>query len=76
MNSSTFLPDFGALVEFQNAETGQSFFVSVATLLQCLCIAEEQLIVPPFEPEWEALCIPPELRKRSRCKPVEEIVVQ
>lgn len=67
-------PDFGALIGFQNAETGEAFVITVATLLQCLCIAEEQLIVPPFEPVWSVVCIPTILRERSKCTPLREMM--
>ncbi|WP_408914481.1 hypothetical protein [Brucella pseudogrignonensis] len=72
MKSIQVAPDFGALIEFENAESGQVFVITVATLLQCLCIAEHELIVPPFEPEWAAVAIPLLLRERSRCKPVQD----
>ncbi|PRA81781.1 hypothetical protein CQ054_20080 [Ochrobactrum sp. MYb29] len=72
MKSTLVAPDFGALIEFQNSETGEVFLITVGTLLQCLCVAEQQLVVPPFEPDWAAVAIPPILRKRSCCKPLGE----
>jgi hypothetical protein len=54
--------NFGALFEFGDAKTGESFGVSLATLLQCLCIAEQRYLVPPLEPDWETQVIPPVLR--------------
>jgi hypothetical protein len=58
-------PDFGAVFEFQDSNSGETFGVLLATLLQCLCIAEQQHIVPPFEEGWEAKTIPPVLREMS-----------
>ncbi|WNV05836.1 hypothetical protein RP726_05305 [Candidatus Methylospira mobilis] len=55
-------PDLSMLFEFQDNRTGEFFCVSLATLLQCLCIIEQRYIVPPLEPEWEAVTIPPLLR--------------
>lgn len=54
--------DFAALFEFVDSKTGDAFGVSLATLLQCLCIAEQHYLVPPFEPGREALTIPAALR--------------
>jgi len=70
MTSTTVTPDFGALIEFEDSRTQSSFVVTMATLLQCLCIAEEHLLVPPFEAEWAATTIPPVLREWSICRPV------
>lgn len=58
-------PDFWAVFEFQDINTGKAFGVSLATLLQCLCIAEQRHVVPPFEVDWEAIAIPKVLRERS-----------
>ncbi len=58
-------PDFGAVFEFQDSNSKETFGVSLATLLQCLCIAEQQHIVPPFEKDWEANTVPPALREMS-----------
>lgn len=58
-------PDFGAVFEFQDSNSGETFGVSLATLLQCLCIAEQRHIVPPFEEDWEVNTIPPALREMS-----------
>lgn len=54
--------DFGTLFEFGDVKTGEAFGVSLATLLQCLCIAEQRCLVPPLEPDWEAQAIPAALR--------------
>ncbi|WNV05911.1 hypothetical protein RP726_05725 [Candidatus Methylospira mobilis] len=56
------LPDLSTLFEFEDSRSGESFGVSLATLLQCLCVIEQRYIVPPFESEWEAQTIPPVLR--------------
>lgn len=58
-------PDFWAIFEFQDGNNGETFGVSLATLLQCLCIAEQRHIVPPFEADWEVKTIPPALREMS-----------
>jgi hypothetical protein len=58
-------PDLWAVFEFQDGSIGQAFGVSLATLLQCLCIAEQRHFVPPFEEAWEAATIPPVLRAMS-----------
>lgn len=58
-------PDLWAVFEFHDGNTSQTFGVSLATLLQCLCIAEQRHIVPPFEEAWEAATIPPALRAMS-----------
>lgn len=62
---SSSLPDYWAIFEFQDSNTCETFSVSLATLLQCLCIAEQRHIVPPFEAEWEVKTIPPSLREMS-----------
>jgi len=59
-------PDLGAVFEFEDARTGESFGVSLATLLQCLCIAEQRHLVPPLEADWESRTIPPALRCMAR----------
>ncbi len=61
-------PNFATFFEFQEAKSGKKFTVTLATLLQCLCIAEQQFIVPPFEPDWEAATIPPLLRSMSQIR--------
>lgn len=58
-------PDFGAVFEFQDSRSGEIFGISLATLLQCLCIAEQRHLVPPFEVNWEVKTIPPALREMS-----------
>ena len=63
--------DFGTAFEFSDSRTGQNFCVTLATLLQCLCIAEQQHIVPPFETAWEVEAIPVELRAMAQCRAKE-----
>ena len=58
-------PDLWAIFEYQDSSTGEKFGVSLATLLQCLCIAEQRHVVPPFEANWEAVTIPKTLRERA-----------
>jgi hypothetical protein len=58
-------PDFWTVFEFQDTKTGETFGVSLATLLQCLCIAERRHVIPPFEPDWEVMSIPSALREMS-----------
>lgn len=62
IQASSFPMDFGALFEFGDNKTGETFGVSLATLLQCLCITEQHYLIPPFEPDWEVQAIPPVLR--------------
>ena len=59
-------PELASVFEFQDSRQGQRLGVSLATLLQCLCIAEQRHLVPPFETDWEALTIPPVLRELSQ----------
>jgi hypothetical protein len=59
-------PDLTAVFEFEDQQTGASVGVTLATLLQCLCIAQERCLVPPFEPEWEAATIDPVIREMAR----------
>lgn len=59
-------PDLRAVFEFEDGRTGESFGVSLATLLQCLCIAEQRHLVPPLEADWELRTIPPALRRLAR----------
>lgn len=57
--------DYCALIQFQDRRSGESFCVSLGTLLQCLCIAEQLYAVPPFERDWELATIPSALREMS-----------
>lgn len=59
-------PELTSIFEFQDSRTGQHFGVSLATLLQCLCIAEQRHLVPLFETDWETLTLPPALRALSQ----------
>ena len=59
-------PDLGALFEFEDTRSGRRFTVSLAVLLQCLCIAEAHMTVPPFEAELEFATIPDQLRAMAR----------
>lgn len=58
-------PDYWAVFEFQDSSAGETFGVSLATLLQCLCIAEQRHIVPPFEADWAAITISSMLREKA-----------
>lgn len=58
--------ELASVFEFHDARTGQNFGVSLATLLQCLCIAEQRQLVPPLEAAWEAQTFAPTLRELSR----------
>ena len=66
----TFKPDvrseLDAVLEFEDKRSGTPVGVSVATLLQCLCIAQERCLVPPFEADWEAATIDPVIREMAR----------
>ncbi|BAP88338.1 uncharacterized protein E1O_12070 [Burkholderiales bacterium GJ-E10] len=57
-------PDLFALFAFEERGLGE-FGVSLATLLQCLCIAEQRHLVPPFDPDWERATLPLALRKMA-----------
>lgn len=59
-------PDLAAVFEFQNGRSGVSLGVSLATLLQCLCIAEQRHLVPSLESDWELATLPPEFRAMAR----------
>lgn len=65
-------PDLWAIFEFQDTSTDQAFGVSLATLLQCLCIAEQCHLVPPFEAAWEVATIPPALRAMATLTKLSE----
>jgi hypothetical protein len=58
-------PDLWTAFEYQDRHTGEQFGVSLATLLQCVCIAEQLHAVPQLEADWEALTIPSVLRERA-----------
>lgn len=64
--------DYGAVFEFTDSRTGDSFGVTLATVLQCLCIAEQRFLVPSLDKEWEAATIPPVIRERSNIDKMEE----
>jgi hypothetical protein len=57
--------NYGTIFDFSNAQNATQVGVSLATLLQCLCIAEQRHLVPPLEPEWEQMTIPSILRNYS-----------
>ncbi|KPW36294.1 hypothetical protein [Pseudomonas coronafaciens] len=59
-------PDLAAVFEFQDSRAGKSLGVSLATLLQCLCIAEQRHLVAPLEADWELETLPPALREMAR----------
>ncbi|CZT26104.1 hypothetical protein PCPL58_p3084 (plasmid) [Pseudomonas cerasi] len=64
--SAPLAPDLGAIFEFQDSRAGTSLGVSLATLLQCLCIAEQRNLVPPFEADWAVETIPPALLEMAQ----------
>lgn len=55
--------DLGTVFEFAAGATGEPFGVTLATLLQCLCIAQKKGFVPPFEADWVEVMIPPILHE-------------
>jgi hypothetical protein len=59
-------PDLAAVFEFHDSHAGTRLGVSLATLLQCLCIAEQCHLVPPLEADWELKTLPPALRELSQ----------
>lgn len=56
-------PDYSILFHFEDGVTGEDFTVSLATLLQCLCIADHHQLVPPLDQGWTESNIPPILRE-------------
>jgi len=60
------VPDFATVFEFCDGSTGEAFGVSLATLIQCLCIAEQRHLVPPLEAAWELVAVPTAIRKMSK----------
>lgn len=66
LGTSPVSPDLTAMFEFHDPQAGQRFGVSLATLLQCLCIAEQRHLVPPLEAAWEAESLPAVLREMSQ----------
>ncbi|WP_139240041.1 hypothetical protein [Azotobacter vinelandii] len=65
-------PEWTTIFEFQNSHTGERFGVTLATLLQCLCIAEQCHLVPPFEADWEKAAIPTAIRSLATICPQED----
>jgi hypothetical protein len=47
-------PNIDTIFHFENRD-GLAFGVSLKTMLECLRIAEQQFLVPPFEPEWASV---------------------
>lgn len=62
--------DLGTVFEFRSAESSDSFGVTLATLLQCLCAAEARGLVPPLEKEWEVAVIPKFIREMMADLPI------
>lgn len=60
--------DFSTIFEFQDLDPPITFGISLATLLQCLCIAEQRNFVPAFEESWESVTIPAKLREWSQTR--------
>jgi hypothetical protein len=58
-------PDPTVVFEFED-QRGAPVGVLLATLLQCLCIAQARALVPPFEPDWAAATIGPVIREMAR----------
>jgi hypothetical protein len=58
-------PDLASVFEFEDQRSGTAVGVLLATLLQCLFIAQERRLVPPFEPDWEAATIDPVIRQMA-----------
>lgn len=53
--------DLSTVFEFQSGKKAP-IGVYLATLLQCLCLAEQQHLVPPLEADWLDAVIPPSSR--------------
>lgn len=56
MSEGTY-PDLSTVFEFQTGKEPPTA-VYLATLLQCLCLAEQQHLVPPLEADWLEAVIP------------------
>lgn len=50
-------PDLSIVFEFQAGKEPPTA-VFLATLLQCLCLAEQQHLIPPLEADWLEAVIP------------------
>ena len=50
--------DLGALFRFEDTQTGFEALVSLATLLQCLCVSRNACLVPELPVEWKNVALP------------------
>ena len=55
--------DLAATFAFEDVRGDRVFLVSLATLLQCLVIAEKRHLVPPFDRDWAARAVPAVIRE-------------
>lgn len=62
--------NLGAAFRFEDPSTGLEALVSLATVLQCLCVARDKHLVPEFTNEWKAKALP-EIIERMAADPSE-----
>ncbi len=60
--------DLGTVFEFSHETSGEFFGMTLATLLQCLCVAEELGFVPPLDTAWSKAVIPSVIQIRTQRK--------
>lgn len=63
-------PNLGAAFRFEDPTTGLEALVSLATVLQCLCVSRDKHLVPEFTSEWKATALP-EIIERMAADPSE-----
>jgi len=50
--------ELGALFRFEDTRTGLEALVSLATVLQCLCVSRNARIVPELPADWKETALP------------------
>jgi hypothetical protein len=53
--------DLTALFEFETGDEHMPVLVSVATLLQCLCISRDFFLTPPLPQSWQESAMPEQI---------------
>lgn len=53
--------DLTALFEFETGDEHMPVLVSVATLLQCVCISRDFFLTPPFPQNWQESAVPEQI---------------
>lgn len=59
------LSDLAALLRFENPQTGVEALVSVATVLQCLCVSRNAHLVPELPADWKKTALPEAIEAMS-----------